>query len=314
MKIFFRYDDFSSRSPSKLESQLLKVFSSHGIALLIGVVPFVCSGDEMNPEKQDELPLSLEKINLLRTGISVGAVEVGLHGLNHQTIHPTGQRPSEFRGAPLEDQIARLLRGKEALEMALGNKVRFFIPPWNDYDCLTLMALRQCGFEAISTGKRLGEIHPQAQIKYLPITCEIKDCNQPFKKNSQGSVLGILLHPYEFFESGDARAQYNSKDLDELLTRLRGYPNAQIYHFGDLIDSQEDFSHHRYQANWKLRKNRGRLPGPLKSLIPQGLYFPASTAQAIQRWMKVVFICLGAFLIITMYLFLLLAGYFVYNR
>lgn len=316
MRVFFRYDDFSNHSSSSLESSLFNLFAKHHISCLYGVVPFVCAGDEMNPEERGEQALSSKKIALLHSGIEKGVTEVALHGCTHQTIHPIGQRPSEFRGASLDAQIKRISRGKKYLESSLNQSVTMFIPPWNDYDRNTIVALAQLGFNVISTGKRFGVINADYPMKYVPISCELSDVVRVVEKyrvDDSKNLLGILLHPYDFLETGDRRAWIKVDDLEKLILWLQSHQHVRIFRFIDIIAESKDLSEQRYEANLKLRKLRGQLPKFLKFLMPDGIYFSLMVAQALYAHAQVVWRILQALLILFAVFLLILAVYYLHD-
>ena len=72
ISIIFRFDDFSALSNTELENQIISTVKETNSTLTIGVIPFVCEGIKEKTDTQDSIPLSENKINILKMGIKKG--------------------------------------------------------------------------------------------------------------------------------------------------------------------------------------------------------------------------------------------------
>lgn len=224
--VVFRYDDYSSRSDTDLEVQLLQTFENAGLPCTFGVVPCVTPVDEeLLP--QTGQPLTKAKASILRQAIRSGTLQVALHGYTHQTILARENGGwSEFKGLPYEAQAERIGAGRAMLEEMVAVPIRTFIPPWNSYDTNTLRGLERLGFSCISAGK-YGVTSPLSQLSFLPSTCGLADFPAALsatKSHPGKSVIVVLLHPIDFQQNRESAIA----GIGHLLETLRSQTDTVV--------------------------------------------------------------------------------------
>ncbi len=147
MRISFRFDDPSASSDHSLEARILALFRKHDVPLTVAVVPY----DPADVTR----PLTASDVPHLVDAHQQGLIEVALHGLAHQRYATTRSGvPTEFAGRPLAEQLAMMKRGRDVLERAFSSPINGFVPPWNTFDRLTLIAARETGFRFLGGGIR----------------------------------------------------------------------------------------------------------------------------------------------------------------
>lgn len=282
--IIFRYDDVSSLTPVWLEKEIIKVFSAHGICLTMGVIPYVTQGGYHDPEWQEEVKLTSEKIEILKKAAFENKIEVALHGYNHRTrceSQETGLH-SEFKGMVYEEQGRKIRKGKALLETELESKVETFIPPWNSYDSNTLRALIAEGIRNISANRYgpLLEWGEEMALQYIPVTIELHDIRKAVSKArkllSTGATIVVLLHPYDFKESGDDRGRLSIDELGEVLTWLRSEPDLTLVSVSRAGENGR-YDFRRYEAN-RPPKFENIYPPFIKSTYYEPLYLSLKDA------------------------------------
>lgn len=262
--VLFRYDDFSELSPMQLDEQLIGVFRDHGVPCTFAVIPAVTTGNFRDKDAREVRPLGSAKLALLQRAVADGVVDVALHGLHHRTVHP--QPPhSEFAGLSVVEQSEKIRQGKELLEAALQTRIETFVPPWNTYDRDTLQALRQAQIRGISAN-RYSAVVEDEQIRYLPITIETHDLRravaQARRAGDGEAVIGVLLHPYDFRESGDQRGAMTLAQFAQEVRWLVEQPDVRVVSVSQLIREQQGLDHERFRAN---------RPSPLENVYPPGV-------------------------------------------
>jgi len=219
-RVVFRLDDVSASSDHAVEQILFETFFESGIPLTVGAIPFLCDGDVHDPAAEGELPLPQEKLAFLAERRARGGLEVAQHGCSHQVRSGVGYR-TEFCGRPVSEQRAVIARGKALLEGYFP--VNSFIPPWNSYDEATLQALAELGFEVLSADV-FGPLRAAGGLQFLPSTTSLGQLSRALEAagNARASraVIVVLLHAYDFRESGSARATMAAGELKDLLEAL----------------------------------------------------------------------------------------------
>jgi predicted deacetylase len=219
--LVLRYDDYSSRSKTDLEKDIINIINKYSISFSFGVIPFVTAGDCHNAERQDLVVLNKEKIDILKELIESENVEIAMHGYSHQaTRYLSYNSYTEFSGLEYIDQLTRLKKGKNLLGELFGLSINTFIPPWNSYDINTLIALEEAGFKCISADNKSVIEHP-TKLKCLPITCNINDVCYAIKlaklSMDVNPVIVAILHEYDFKESNSSLSKITLSDFDELI-------------------------------------------------------------------------------------------------
>lgn len=254
IKIFFRYDDYSSGSPTEVDSGLIKVMRQNNIACTYAVIPSVTNDDCERPGCGKELLLTREKIEVLKSATRDGAVEIGLHGWNHRTNkHSLSPYLSEFKGLSLKDQIGIIRRGYYFLAEEIEQPPKAFIPPWNGYDKNTLRALEHVGIPVLSAN-RFGTCNRSINLLYAPITTEfdlIGEALQHARKSEDSSpIIGVMIHPYNFSESNDSRASFDLVEFDSEIRHLIGCDDITITSINALAnDGPQEIDQERYRKN-----------------------------------------------------------------
>lgn len=252
--VIFRYDDYSSLSPTELEVEIINAFKNYNIPLTLGVIPYICK------DSSEPLPLSLSKAEILKNAIDSGILETALHGYCHQMASKTSDGTySEFSGVDYNSQIKKITDGKNLLEEMLKIKINTFIPPWNSYDLNTIEALEAAGFKHISADSS-GITKESSVIKYLPMTTSLLNLSDTVRRAKEVSniqpVIVAFFHPFEFVEIDNKRGVITYHNFVELLKWIK---------------SQEDVSFST------IGETGGRI-GELKPhLFTNNSYFPPST-------------------------------------
>ena len=253
--VFFRYDDYSANSPLAVDRGLISALHKSGLCATFAVIPAVTEGRYHEPGQRGVLPLGPEKVALLQEAVRNGTVDVALHGWDHRTISTSPAGHSEFVGLPLAEQIDKLRRGRETLQQAAGVTTTVFVPPWNRYDRNTIAALTGLGFAAISAN-RYGPGYDGA-MKFVPITADMAELRQAiaFARDSgdPDPIVGVLLHPYDFKESGDARGRIEWAALDTELSWLAAQPGITVMSVSELASTNTTLGPPRYRANQPWR-------------------------------------------------------------
>lgn len=241
--VFFRYDDYSAVSPCAADRGLIDIFRRLGLGCTFAVIPAVSPlYPRVEGSSRHDVLLSGHKLAELRAAVREGVVDLALHGWNHlanaHTGHPT---PSEFKGLSFEHQVEILRRGRDFLERATGVVPKVFVPPWNSYDQTTERALESVGFQGISANRYSPPAAADAKLAFAPMTTEIKGLegaiDRALKERVPDAVIGVMMHPYDFQESGDARAVITLAAFEELLARIKARGDVRIVSISRLFES-----------------------------------------------------------------------------
>jgi peptidoglycan/xylan/chitin deacetylase (PgdA/CDA1 family) len=250
--VFFRFDDYSETSPPIVEGGLVAALRSAGACATFAVIPAVTEGGYHVPGERAVLPLGAAKAGFLQHAIADGTVEVALHGWNHRTQSVSAPH-GEFVRIDEREQLARLQQGKSRFREA-GIAATVFVPPWNAYDSNTLLALSQAGLRCLSAN-RYGPALP-GPLQYLPITVAFDDLRTAIatarESRDPDPIVGVLLHPYDFEESGDKRAITNCQAFEQELRWLVAQSDVQVLTVGQIAQRNATLDVGRYQANQPL--------------------------------------------------------------
>ena len=301
LRVVVRYDDFSSISDVNIDRKFLQTVADLGASTLVGVIPR--AGMPYTAVDADDTPvptnLPKEKIDLLRNMVSEGAIEIALHGLNHNDN--SGQRtPSEFAGLPVNRQMRMLADGKRSLENALGSPIHVFVPPFNTYDRDTLRALARTGFELLSAGAD-GPVMAGAGLAYLPAgphPDKVDSAIQQTANNQyQHAVLVISAHAFDFSDSRQImpafRKERHQMNMDAFFSELYRLKSEGIVEFTTveaLLKAGEDLSAARLQANQRLKHSfvseHRVLPAAFDFYPIDGLYYSQRAANKMY-WQQI---------------------------
>ncbi len=115
-----------------------------------------------------EIPVALAVIPALIEADLAGVVAqapgvtVVQHGYAHRNHAPPGARNWELGlHRPVEETVAELVRGREALESAFGQQFgAVLVPPWNRIEPQVIERLPGAGFAGLSTFGARASLHP----------------------------------------------------------------------------------------------------------------------------------------------------------
>jgi Polysaccharide deacetylase. len=251
--VFFRYDDYSPVSPLDVDSGVINVMQKHNMCCTFAVIPAVKGGDDYHPGDRDEFVLGEEKLELLKNAIHEDVVDLALHGWNHRT-HDAALpgAPSEFQGLPFDVQATRIRRGYEFFKQQIGVVPNIFVPPWNTYDVNTLLGLEQIGIGCISAD-RISPVIKSSLICYAPITVEMDSLRLAIENartiNDPEPIIGVMLHPYNFYESKDSRCFMNLADFECDINWLAHCSDVRVKSIGSLVESGHKLSAKRFLDN-----------------------------------------------------------------
>ncbi len=264
--VVFRYDDYSSLSSTELETKLIESFRKFNISCVFGVVPFAVTKDCHSTQPQDLLPLTPEKIILLKKGLNDAVIEVAQHGYSHQTV--TLKRYTEFAGIDYNEQYKKIEKGKLYLENKLGVEINSFIPPWNTYDLNTLNILEDLKFNSILIGTSGNT--KESSLKFLPATCSLFNLKDAVKEAMESSDLqpfiGVLFHQYDFQGYNSQNKGLKYEEFEKLLEWITSQKNVRILSVAQAVKSIEDLSCYRLENSMNLKRLSSFLP---KSFYPE---------------------------------------------
>lgn len=285
--VFFRYDDFSETSPAAVDYFLIESLRRQGVVCTFAVIPAVTAGSFRDLDTIENRPLGTEKLALLRNAIRDGIVDVSLHGLHHRTRFRQAPH-SEFTGLDRMQQTEMIREGKQFLEKQLAVSVRGFVPPWNNYDVNTIAALQDSAIEGLSANRYSPCLDRQG-IRYLPITIETHELRAAVSRardsTERDPIIGVLLHPYDFRESGDPRARMSCAEFERELEWLKAQADVSIQSVSQLLTSNPSLDTERFRANQPARYED--IFPPFVARTTDGpLYFSAVAARRA-RWRRV---------------------------
>jgi len=250
LTVFFRFDDYSETSPLTVEAGLVNALHNNGCRATFAVIPAVTEGRFHDPRERGTHPLGAEKIRFLLEAVDRGAVDVSLHGFNHRSRVDASPH-SEFVGLSTQEQIARLQQGQDLLRRLTGLTATSFVPPWNRYDSATLEALTHLGFTCVSANRYGPSMN--GAIRYVPITSDLPGLRQAVRfaldSDDADPIVGVLLHPYDFTESGDQRAVMTTAEFDTELRWLVSQPQVQVKSVNQLAEDNAALDAKRFRAN-----------------------------------------------------------------
>jgi hypothetical protein len=88
---------------------------------------------------------------------------------------------------------------------------------------------------------------------FLPITADILDLKEAIARaQSSGdkeAIVGVLLHPYDFIESGDERGRLTLEDMEASLRWLSAQDGVEVSSLSAMLGQSRDLSSSRFAAN-----------------------------------------------------------------
>lgn len=186
--VVLRLDDVQATMWSKTSRMLIEGAIGKGVTMVAGVIPKGLDADV----KMDSL-LRRERCN----------IEVALHGWDHgRSAYTPGELdgPPEFSQLSADQAMPLLLAGKSVLEKLTGGAVTTFIPPNNLASDGTVEALKETGFDVISSGGDDTFDYSIPTYDFLkqsivPVDDILTACNRKF---SEGKFCVVMFHPQEY--------------------------------------------------------------------------------------------------------------------
>lgn len=250
LQLFLRFDDYCATSPPDVEQGVVAALRRAGMQATFAVVPALTEGRYHDPGERGTVPMDDAKLAFLRAAVTEGVVDAALHGWNHRT-RMTSPPHAEFDGMDPATQMDVIGRGTAAMREWTGVAPVVFVPPWNRYDAATLAALAAHGFRCLSAN-RFGPVGPEP-LMFAPITIEMPDLRTAVAAaraaDDTNPVIGVLLHPYDFSESGDSRATMTLATFAEHLEWLRRQDDLQVLSIAALTAANPTMDAGRYRAN-----------------------------------------------------------------
>ena len=262
VRVAFRLDDPSSHSSHELERAIIERLRENRVPATFAVIPFSDQDGSLKELTATQVPHLVE-------AHAEGLLEIALHGYSHtpyQRLPDNNQ--TEFAGRPLEEQIDLLVQGKACLE-AIFSRVDGFVPPWNSFDEATLTALSSLNFAYLSGG---WDYRPKQIVEFLtlPHTCNLPHLREAIAEARElrrfSPVVVVIMHHYDFQESGSGEAQLDITQLGELLAWISAQDDIALATLGDLAGAGDASSHARgIRYHWWREHRHWRL----NRLLPQ---------------------------------------------
>ena len=261
VNVVFRFDDYSARSSTNMELKIIDAFRKNNFSVTFAVIPFVSAGNTGEPSRQELVPLTAEKGDILKAGIKDSILDIALHGYSHQTI--SAVQLTEFLGLDYKSQVQRLTEGKKFLEGMINTPITIFVPPYNKYDLNTLRALEELRFSTLSAGIN-GDVRKKSKLYFLPASCklpELRDAVKMAKFSSDAQpLIVVLFHAYDFKEINKERGSVTYQEFCDLLSWLKVQESVRILSIGQATKVIKDLSANRFLSNKRLYPLSKRLP------------------------------------------------------
>jgi len=284
VRVVIRYDDWwatPAQSPTKarVDLRVLEIAVKHGVPITIAYVP-------AQSVKQPDGKLTFAVLQRddpvlepLRRAVASHGVEVALHGLHHIGRRIAGEGPdefvsleqaygakgviySEFTGRPAEEQDKMIAEGQRILVEAGLPRPVTFVPPFNGYDVATCTACARHGLTILSADRRGPLPAPSDSVRLFPTSWgwnqqmahldELVDFAR--RRGGQRAVSVVLMHYFDFEESGSGRAVTTLAKFDEELGRVARHPAIEVTTLARLAaDSAGEATAARYEADQRFR-------------------------------------------------------------
>lgn len=285
IRVFFRYDDYCATSDATVDNGLIALFGKYGLCCTFAVIPRVTEGNYRDPQPRHSLELDASRKQALADAVRGGSIDVALHGFEHRS-NGRGMPHSEFRGIGYIEQSEKIKRGKAMLEEIITRPVLGFVPPWNTYDENTMKALHDNGISCLSANRYGPLIGTIGTMRFLPITVELADLESAVEaarvSGDDDPVIGVLMHPYDFRESGDPRAQVDLAGLDSKLAWLKQQADVAVASITALATSSPVFDIRRYAGNQPLAQEQ-LVPPFIRSVADTPYYASTTGAESARR-------------------------------
>ena len=243
--VVLRHDDYCALSDRSICEEFLRVCERQGVPCAFCLIPFVTSGNVHDPNQHAaDIPLSSERIEFLKDALNRRRISIALHGYSHKTRRPVNY--SEWTGVPLPEQKALLAKGRALLESLFGKPVDIFVPPWNDYDENTVIALQQLGFRCLSANM-LGFLDGDSGLAVIPATCGLESLPAAVEQaqlhggTGKPPIIVAVIHSYDFQESRSNRKTISLPEFEHQLRWLRTQEGVKFVSFEDVLAADRSF-------------------------------------------------------------------------
>lgn len=144
------------------------------------------------------------------------------------------------------------------LQKLFGVPINGFVPPWNSYDITTLQVLEQVGLNYLSASWET-PLKYRGKLTVLPATCHLSRLRlaiteaRPFIRLSP--IFVVLMHHYDFSETGNCKATTNLYDFEKLLEWIKLQEDVQMLTLNDIaaIITPEQCLRVLCRQKWKQR-------------------------------------------------------------
>jgi peptidoglycan/xylan/chitin deacetylase (PgdA/CDA1 family) len=261
IRLCFRFDDLSARSNHAAEARIFETFALHRIPLTVATVPYSQMGDDL-------VALRLSDVAHVMDAYRAGTVEIAQHGFAHARSGSTASgKPSEFAGVPSNIQEEWIDRGAECLARVFGVRPAGFVPPWNSYDETTAQLLAAKAYRYISAG---WEMPARRDIVSVPRTTSLTELQSAMATARRfeffSPAVVVVLHDYDFEESGEEGWRLNVGVLERLLAWVNEQRSVTISTIGTAVEQGLSSSLAVRWNGW-----RQRLPWRLRKLFPEAV-------------------------------------------
>ncbi|MEN9845669.1 MAG: hypothetical protein RIS36_816 [Pseudomonadota bacterium] len=226
-RYLFRMDDITPTMDWGRFWALLRLFQRNRVKPLLGIVP------DNKDTKLDRQKPKLHFWDTMRLLVERDLVEVAQHGYQHildrtsesallTHTHGKGVERSEFAGFCYQEQLERILKGREILN-GHGLSTDYWFAPNHSFDRTTLSALKTSGFTAVSDGIAL------RPYKYRGLIFVPQQLWRPSWVPS--GVFTICLHSNEITNDeikSIRRFLRTPAHLTSFATEVRGFRQAQL--------------------------------------------------------------------------------------
>lgn len=265
--IAIRFDDPSAVSDHALERGILHAMAMHDVCATFAVIPHA-----------GQHALSAGDVPHLVEARQSGRMEIAQHGFSHEPCQAEASLPSEFAGLDLVEQTKKIVTGRATLGQVFGCAIPGFVPPFNTFDHITAAVLSEQGFLYLSAGSEHGSAEP-GRLTELPRTCQLTELRPALaeaRRHPHGDLaIVVVMHHYDFQESGRTDAPLTLEQLSDLFRWLRQQPDVRLHTLSRLA-SRHDANTWRkaVQRNrWVQRQHwRIRSVFPRYGLMPHALF------------------------------------------
>jgi predicted deacetylase len=265
--VAIRFDDPSAVSDHALERGILHAMAMHDVCATFAVIPHA-----------GQHALSAGDVPHLVEARQSGRMEIAQHGFSHEPCQAEASLPSEFAGLDLVEQTKKIVTGRATLGQVFGCAIPGFVPPFNTFDHITAAVLSEQGFLYLSAGSEHGSVESD-RLTELPRTCQLTELRPALaeaRRHPHGDLaIVVVMHHYDFQESGRTDAPLTLEQLSDLFRWLRQQPDVRLHTLSRLA-SRHDANTWRkaVQRNrWVQRQHwRIRSVFPRYGLMPHALF------------------------------------------